>query len=207
MLMMEDRVLRDRFRAGERDAMTTVFNHYSPALAQRLTAGFSFKSGDKLLRFGGLNRRHELHDVIGETFRRAFEEKARLAYTGLAPYSSYLLAIARNYLLKQLRIKFGSDWLELSDEVYPEGDDRSASPEHALQTAELSSIIKAFLADLPVTDRRFISLRFDQRLSQEQVARKLSTSRRRVRETEKGLRSRLVSLLDHCGYLTSRGGS
>lgn len=199
MPLPEDRSLLERFRAGDREAMTVVFHSYSDDVARYLCAGFSFDSGGRPLRFSGLRERFELHDVLAETFRRAFEERARLAYDGISPYEVYLKRIARNLVIDRLRSK-----RPLAD------DDENAiarlaaggpSPEQAAQKAECSRLVQRFVSSLSHDEQRLVALRFLENLAQEEVARRLGKTRRWVRTNESRLRRRLVIFLRGTGYL------
>src|SRR5262245_56542135 len=102
-LLLEQRALLDRFRRGERLALEEVYRHYAPEVAAFLQRGFTFMSGGRHLRFAGYRQPFDLDNALQETFVRAFKESARLGYDGLNPYKSYLLAIARNLVLDELR--------------------------------------------------------------------------------------------------------
>ena len=204
MLLAGDRALLQRFRQGDRNAMAMVFDHYAEPLARYLQRGASLEHAGGFQRLAGL-RRDELHDVVSETFRRAFEERARLAYDGLAPYEHYLRRIARNLVIDRFR---GNQRDGAIAEV-----DRSAtqttaaevpSPEHEYQRAELTQLMASFLRTLDATERRFVELRYQQDLSQEEVAARLGQSRRWARSAEVELRRRLLGHLRGTGYLSGR---
>jgi DNA-directed RNA polymerase specialized sigma24 family protein len=92
-LLLEDRALLTRFRAGERKALELVYQHYGPKVsgmvAQSLTGRSPFEAGS----------------VVQEVFARAFSRGAREGYTGLTPYLAYLSAIATPVLLNERRLK------------------------------------------------------------------------------------------------------
>lgn len=199
MSLPEDRALLERFRAGDPEAMAVVFQHYSDDLTRYLCAGFTFDSGGRPLRFAGLRERFELHDVLAETFRRAFEERARLAYDGIAPYEVYLKRIARNLVIDRLR---GSRHASAEDPRAAEQlEAREPSPEQAAEEAERAGLMRRFVAALPPDERRLVALRFGEDLAQEQVAQRLGRTRRWVRTHEERLRRRLVVFLRGTGYL------
>ncbi|MFH0902557.1 MAG: sigma factor [Pseudomonadota bacterium] len=108
MLLASDRSLLEQFRAGDRQAMERVFHHYSGVLARHLQAGFRFHGGGQAMRFTGIKDRYDLHDLVAETFRRAFEEPARLGYDGLGSYETYLRTIAHNMVIDRLRANAAS---------------------------------------------------------------------------------------------------
>jgi len=183
--------------------MSRVFEHYSEGVARYLAGGFSFQSEGRHLRFDGLRQRHDLHDALAETFRRAFEPRARLAYEGLAPYEGYLRRIARNLVIDRLRSK-SSKWTVLDEDpqVAQESDPTTlASPERAYQQTELSRLMGLFLDTLEPTERQFVMLRYQQDHSQEDVARAMNKTRRWVRSLEVNVKRRLVRYMRGSGYL------
>jgi RNA polymerase sigma factor (sigma-70 family) len=199
----EDRGLLERFRAGDREALAAVFSAYSERLARFLVHGFVFGKG----RFDGVSDRHDLHDLVSETFRRAFEARARLGYDGLVPYESYLRAIARNLVVDRLRKKQGRrvalDEMPSAELTFHAQHDRpERSAERLLQDAELARLLKAFVEQLAATERRFVTLRYQRRLPQEQVATRMKRTRRWVRSAEVKLRAELVAFLQDTGYLS-----
>lgn len=200
-LLQDDEVLRRRFRQGDTAAMATVFDSYSEPLTRFLGGGFSFTSKGKSLRFPGLHQRADLHDVLADTFRAAFEQRARLAYTGLAPYGAYLRTIARNIVIDRLRSQ-ESRWVELNQQTVEHGAGAAiSSPERAYLDRELSQLMERFMAGLAPAERRFVELRFSRGLGQQVVAQQLNKSRRWVRTTEQDLRRQLVRAMRDTGYL------
>jgi len=199
MLLLQDKQLLKQFREGERQAMATVFHHYADPLARYLSQGFSFASKGRQLRFDGLTQRHDVHDVVAETFRRAFETRARLAYTGLAPYESYLRRIARNIVLDQLRSSAGQ-WVTLEEDAPLSAATPSA--EQAYQRAELAHLLSSFIDTLSPLEQRFVALRYQEQLPQEGVASRMRRTRRWVRKTELSLRQRFWDRMRTSGYLS-----
>jgi RNA polymerase sigma-70 factor (ECF subfamily) len=179
--------------------MAAVFQCYSDEVLCYLRAVFSFDSGGRPLRFSGLQQRFDLHDVLAETFRRAFEQRARLAYDGISPYEIYLKRIARNLVIDRLRA------LRRTADDDPRAAARLAaagpSPEQAAQEAECARLVRSFVASLAHDERRLVALRFQEDLGQEEVARRLGKTRRWVRTREARLRHRLVVFLRGTGYL------
>lgn len=204
MLFASDRALLQRFREGERDAMTSVYEHYSAPLARYLASGFNFTSEGRHLRFEGLRQRYELHDVLAETFRRAFEERARLAYDGIQPFETYLRAIARHLVIDRLRAQKAFAACEEVDRATGGAgpSERSvAAPDRAYEHAELANLLEQFLAGLPRKERRFVQLRYREAMAQEEVARVMGVSRRWVRSAEESVRRKLVREMKGSGYL------
>jgi RNA polymerase sigma-70 factor (ECF subfamily) len=210
MLLVQDRPLLQRFRAGERPALARVFEHYSPRVARFLAGGFGVGSER---RFDGLRDRFDLHDAVAETFRKAFEERARLAYDGLGPYEVYLKTIARNLVIDRLRrtapesLGAAADQLAAAEALPGRASEEALSPEQRYQRAELSALLQRFLGGLPRDEARLVSLRFEEGLSQESLAEHMGKSRRWVRDTEVELRRRLLTHLRESGYLPSAAGA
>src|SRR5262249_47400158 len=102
-LLLESRPLLDGFRRGDQAALLAVYRHYVRDVARFLTRGFSFSSDGKPCMFRGFAGGYEIEAALQEVFRRAFEERARLAYNGIDPYRPYLLRIARNAVINDLK--------------------------------------------------------------------------------------------------------
>ena len=187
------------FREGERGALTAVYRMYAAVMARFLRGGFSFQSGARHHRFVGYRSSFELHDALHETFRRAFEPRARESYDGLRPYGPYLRTIARNVVLKTFRAR---------EVLFPELDDGALAgaapigvtldlptPERVVHDAQLRRLVRGFLDELDAADRELITLRFSEGKSQRDVAALLGLGRQRVRGREVKLRARLLAYL------------
>ncbi|MSP72879.1 MAG: hypothetical protein EXR76_12055, partial [Myxococcales bacterium] len=86
MLLLENPNLLEDFRAGRPAALAQVFSHYSPEVERALTRGFPFLDGERSLRFFGFSRSYELSDAVQDTFLKAFQPAARLAFNGTTPH-------------------------------------------------------------------------------------------------------------------------
>jgi len=207
MLLAEDRVLLKRFKEGERQAMSAVFRHYCEPLAGYIRRGLRCPGdGHK----GGTGRgRLEAQDLLAETFRRAFEERARLAYDGLSSYEGYLKTIARNLLIDHLRrpdiVRLPEAAVD-EDERVSDHEERPPSPERMAEQAELARLLRSFLEPLTQVEQSFVELRFRQGLSQEQVAERLGQTRRFARTLEGDLRRRFIKHMRGTGYLPATSG-
>jgi RNA polymerase sigma-70 factor (ECF subfamily) len=167
--------------------------HYGPQVSRWIGGGFTFKTSDGARRFDGFKSAVEVHDAVHDVFRAAFEERARLGYSGLAPFEGYLFIIAKNVVLRRLRIQDRSRPLEEGQaEALPSAE---ASPEERVMREEQVLVVRAFLATLPEEDRRFVELRFSEQLPQNTVGDRLGWSRKRVRIKEDDVRERLVRFL------------
>lgn len=194
----EDRALLDAFRAGDPDALTTVFNTHVDDIARVARFGFAL---DERSYVRGIADVEEQRDVIQDVFVRAFSEKARAAYDGLRPYRPYLLRIAKNLMIDRAR-KIGRRpaKVEASADM-PSIDaliDRDApvpAPEEDIDWNHQRAIAKRYMASLSAELSHFVELRFVECLSQADVANALGVTRRRVRTLEKRTLAGLVRLL------------
>jgi RNA polymerase sigma-70 factor (ECF subfamily) len=171
-------------------------------VARLLRHGFSFESRGRGHRFVGYRSGFELQDALHETFRRAFEPKARRSYDGVRPYGPYLRTIARNVVLATFRAR---------QTLFPAPDDDNGprapelsgpdatSPELTLEQQQIRGLVSRFLDELDPEDRRLLELRFVDGRSQRDVAASLGIGRQRVRGREARLRQRLMA------YLRARG--
>lgn len=192
------------FKAGEREALTEVYRRHAEEVASLLRHGFGFEAGGRRHRFVGFGSGFELQDALHETFRRAFEPRARVAYDGIRPYGAYVTTIARNLVLRSFRAREIS--FPLDGEVGSQmatatvaAVDEGPSPEREVHDAEVRELVTGFLATLDADDRRLIELRFVEGLSQRDAAEALRLGRQRIRTREKQLRTKLLV------YLRERG--
>lgn len=194
MLLVEDRSLLERYRAGDPAALGRVFEHYYPQVSALAQHGFSFKSGGQTMRFKGYRASADLFDVVHDVFRAAFEEKARLSYGGLQPYAGYLFMIARNLIISRLR----------HEEVVPEAapvEELATLPapgptpeEHAARRQETGAVAE-FLSTLSPQERELTRLRFEEDLGQEAAAEAMGVGRKKVRLLEARVREGLRRFL------------
>lgn len=188
--LASNRQLLDGFRAGAPQALREVYAHYAPELARALPGKLS-----------ELARPIELADALQETFTRAFSQKARLGYDGLKPYAAYLLGIARNVIVDNLRRRQLTQ--AVLAEVSASGPDAEPppSPELAAEHAEAGRVVDNFVTSLNGTDRALYQARFADGKTQAEAAAALGLTRIRVRRAELRLRKRLLEHLKTAGYL------
>jgi RNA polymerase sigma factor (sigma-70 family) len=180
-----NRELLDRFRRGERAALAEVYEHYVDDVALVARRGFTMESaGHAYIRGADLEGEHEL---IQDTFVKAFSAGARASFDGLRPYRPFLLRITKNLMIDRFRARRSAATAPLGevDELVDAGDPATApDPEDDLHWRELSEVTAAFVAALDAESREVIRLRFESELSQDVVAAQLGCSRRRVRTVE-----------------------
>jgi RNA polymerase sigma-70 factor, ECF subfamily len=213
MILLESRELLDRFRRGDRAALLDVYRHYVRDVAHFLTVGFSFDSQGQRCTFRGFHGGYEIEAAIQEVFRRAFEERARLAYDGINPYKPYLLRIARNAVINDLKSRHpilfrfragGAVILEPTPDQAELEHARSAdrTPEEIHEAREVSQIVERFLSALDPKERELFRLRFEEGLAAEEAGRRIGFTRSQVRTKETKLRERFLAHMKSAGYLT-----
>lgn len=212
-LLSSDRVLLDGFRRGESEALARVYGEYAPLIGAFLSRGFTFSSKGRTLQFNGFQQPFDLENVLQETFVRAFSERARLSYDGISPYRNYLIAIARNFVLSELRRR------EITmSQLYTEEDPESGRPEISADKAvlagspaptgeaelmrrELVELVARFRESLGSAERAFFTARFEERLIQVEAGRQVGISHMQARTLEKKLRKRFLNFMRAQGYL------
>lgn len=184
------------FREGDPETLGQVYRAHVEVLARALRAmawrgrGFSQMKGAL-----------ELENTVLETFARAFEPRARVAYDGVRPYGHFLVGIARNVLLEQARrreVSVGLEPFEELGEVPEEGEGLA----QMLEDREVEGLLASFKEGLSSEERRLFELRFgEDGLAQEGAAEQLGLTRIQVRRRELGLKTRLLEFLQARGYL------
>jgi RNA polymerase sigma factor (sigma-70 family) len=221
-LLIERRDLLARFKAGERRALEEVYRHYVSDVANFLRRGFTFSSRDRTFRFSGYSQPFDLDNAVQETFARAFKDSARLGYDGLHVYKNYLLAIARNLVVDEFRVRE----VAMSPFVYqmaaaqaeaagPEAEeaapstaaDSSApvSAEQEFLQKELAQLYAAFVERLDERDRIFFHARFEEQRTQIEAGERCGLSHMQSRTLEKKLRERFLKFMHTNGYLEDYG--
>lgn len=205
-----NRGLLKRFREGDRDALAVVYKHYVDDVYKLVRYGFTLK-GNPTTTVAGIDEPAAQLDAVQEIFVRAFSEQARLSYDGLRPFRAFLLRIAKNLRIDQVRKQrrevslFGEnlgrdDWSAVNDAC----DDShivifEPPTEQHLDWQHLQRATSAFIQSLDPEQRNFVQLRFVEELSQYEIVRRLNITRRRVRTLEKKVMTGLKQ------YLKTRG--
>jgi RNA polymerase sigma factor (sigma-70 family) len=179
------RDLLDGFRRGDRSALAAVYEHYVDDVARLVRIGFTVTTAEGPVRVSGAVDVDAEHEVLQETFVKAFSPAARLGYDGLRPYRPYLMRIAQNVMIDRFR-RTRREPVSAIEDVIDESDGRAAAsdPGDSLHWRQLSAHAAEFVASLDEEARRFVALRFEDDLSQDAVAERLGVSRRRVRTLE-----------------------
>lgn len=215
MILVDDRGLLDGFRSGDRAALHEVYSHYVRDVARFLTRGFTFSSAGKQCSFRGFRGGYEIEAALQEVFRRAFEERARLAYNGIDPYRPYLLRIARNTVINDLKAKqpilfrFRSGRpviIESSEsDVYDADRQPTLQPsaQAQLEAREVAILVEGFKSSLDPRSRAVFSHRFEAGLSADEAGKQAGLTRSQVRTTETKLRKQFLEHMQTAGYLSN----
>ncbi|WP_240359255.1 sigma-70 family RNA polymerase sigma factor [Pyxidicoccus trucidator] len=148
--------------------------------------------------FSHLKGAMELENLLLETFARAFEPRTRAAYDGTRPYGHFLMGIARNVLLEEMRNREVAVGLEpFGGEVEEEGGGLTQT----LEDREVEALVAGFKEGLSTEERRLFELRFGEGLPQETAASRMGLTRIQVRRREHGIKTRLLGFLQARGYL------
>lgn len=169
-LLSQNQDLLARFREGRRDALEQVFRHYQGLVRTIASQGFP---GCR-----GMTQLHDIEDVISATFASAFDQRGRLAYDGLQPYSRFLAGIARN-TLRSNRRKQG---LVLEPEQAGELPDQAPGPAEQAESSQESELVNRFREFLGDRDLvQVFELYFGEGLSEANLAGRLGMNRYRLR--------------------------
>lgn len=201
-ILTTDRDLLTRFRNGENEALRRVYREYARPLAGFLQRGFSFSGASGEHRFAGITSAYELDSALQEIFSRAFSDAARARYDGLRPFSSYLFAIARNWVIDAGRKQRARRFEVQNDGALADAVAESSEAATTLEADEIKRLLDAFLAGRDALDRQLYTLRFSEELSQTDAALRLATTRIRVRRREAKMLHDLLRHLRAHGYLT-----
>lgn len=187
------------FREGQTAALGEVYRRHAADVSKQLRYGFAFQAGGRHHRFVGCRSAFELHDALHETFRRAFEPRAREGYDGLRPYGPYLRAIARNVVLRGFRAR-EVQFPEVREDGEGGGpievvDEDTESPEQEVGRAQVRAVVQRFLDTLPPADRELLRVRFVEGKSQRDAAERLGLGRQQIRSREAKLRTRMLRFL------------
>jgi RNA polymerase sigma-70 factor (ECF subfamily) len=186
----DDETLR-RFREGAPEALAAVYRAHAETLARLLRAAAWRGSV-----FVPLRNAMERENTLLETFARAFEPRTRAAYDGTRPYAHFLMGIARNVLLEQLRSREGVGVAEPFEGLV-DAEEEGGGLAETLEDREVEALLVSFKEGLPEQERQLFELRFSEGVAQE-------------RRREFGLKTRLLGYLQARGYLEdleSRGWS
>jgi RNA polymerase sigma-70 factor (ECF subfamily) len=182
------------FRAGDREALASVYWAYVDAVAAVVRHGARLTPDAAV---GGAPR-DDWGDLVQETFSRAFAERARLGYDGLRPYRPYLLTICRNLLADHARRRGRELPSAFDGEALEAAAGSNGESEEALPPAELA-VVERYLAGLDARLAGVYQQRYVVGATQEEAAQALGLTRQRVRTLEDKLRRGLRRALKKSG--------
>ncbi len=207
-IFQDNRALLVEFRRGDREALAAVYGRYVDEVATLARRGFTIEShGHAYVRGAGRDGEYEL---VQETFSRAFGEKARLAYDGLSPYRPYLLRITKNLMIDRFRaeqrqarsVELDGVGVGDIDEILAAGAEFLPVDEPPdLHWKTLLAAANEYVATLDPESRQLVTLRFEEELSQDDVAIRMACSRRRIRTVEQRVQDSLRKWLQQRGLL------
>lgn len=211
----DNRELLDAYRRAEPKALERIYRAYVREVAAFLRNGFSFSSGDKMLRFAGYQAPEDLQDALQETFLFALGESARIGYNGLTPYKSYLLGIAKNVVLGRFRKDLHRVCLFVPVKREAENSagaaeeaalDRFAdcappfpAPDEAIEKKEIRHLVDCVLKELTPLQGQIIQLYFQDEQTQEKIATELGINRNHLRKHLMVIKKKLFKRLKKAG--------
>lgn len=191
--MLVDKSLLRAFKKGTKEALRRVYEFYLNDVVTLVRVGFS--SGNAHVR--AQHDRGEQLDQAHDIFVKAFKEKARNSYDGLRRYKPYLLRIGKNTIIDRLRKE--KNTLVLDESNTPQA--QTPNLEEDLHFKKLKKATQHFLQAQDDELKRFVVFRFEEGLSQADVAQKMSVTRRRVRTLEERAQKALLDHLKSLGLL------
>jgi len=218
--LVEHRDLLTRFRAADARALREVFLHYAPEVGRFLRRGFSFRAGERHVRFAGYQDNFSVEDGLQEVFRRAFSVNARLAYDGLRPYRAYLLTIAKNAVINEFNtrrrelaqvgfeelpdVAADADYSATDDPLADDAGATTGHPEHDAETRELKELVQAYVGTLEAREAQVFRLRFADGLSHAEIDAAIGLSASKIKTTEERIRKGLLRFMHQHGYFAGR---
>ena len=184
-----------RFRAGERGALGEVYDAYAERVGRMVRRGCHLQSASGALGGGLRVSAEDFLDVVQEVFVKAFSPAARHGYDGLRDFGPYLLMIARNVMVDELRRRGAT--VSLPPEVFAilASDEASLEERAPWEDAERLSVVERFVTSLPPDLARAHRHRYVEGLTQEATALAMGISRQNLRTLEGRLHQGLARAL------------
>jgi RNA polymerase sigma factor (sigma-70 family) len=189
-MVLGERDLLERFRAGDEEALETVYL----ACVARVT-----RIADAVLRTRNTNRAGGkgevaigLADVVQEVFVKVFAPNARARFDSSRPFDPYIAQITRNVAIDHYRqmIRYvPCDTNDLIDEIPPELDMDTAVDDRS--EAATLALVNRYLASLDDETLRVHEAIYVKGMSQRDAAQMLGLGRQVVRTVEARLRTGL----------------
>lgn len=169
--------LLERFRSGDQEAFTLLFQKYRPRLAVLVY----YKLSDKL------RARIEVDDVLQETFYAAARDVERFTYRSPGSFLQWLARIANNVVVDAARFESrhkrrASALLRFRSDSNPQGPDPvdSRTPSRVFSQKESVEQLLAQLDALPENYRQVILLAKFEGLTTREIAERLGKPRATV---------------------------
>jgi RNA polymerase sigma factor (sigma-70 family) len=189
----DDKLLR-RFRAGDREALSTVYWHYVASVEVLLR---------KCLATAGPNpwsvrSSADLRDLLQDIFVKAFAERARLAYDERRAYRPFLMQIARNTLIDHLRSASREIQFDVANiDSFVASETLDVVDEGPWADPNTMVLVEGYVASLTDPERSVYLERYVRCRSQQHAAHALGMTRQQVRTVETKLRGGLARALAH----------
>jgi RNA polymerase sigma factor (sigma-70 family) len=181
-----DSELLRRFRAGDREALSTVYWFYVDRVERALYRGL------RLTPWDAARRSAEVDDLAQEVFVRAFAERVRYAHDATRPYGPFLMTVARNALVDLLRRSARERHMDPGQiELLVGSDLPTEHDESPWADAKTMALVERYVAGLSEPEQRVYFQRYTCGRSQAQSAEELGLSRRQLRTLEARVRAGL----------------
>lgn len=193
--LSQDRAWLAGYRAGEVAALERVFRSY---------AGYAFAiirrgAGQHGQQAPGVLDPTEQDELLQEVFVRVLAPETRARYDGLRPFAPFLASIVRHVVLdharRQRRLRARQVDADPDDDALARWSPGQPLADEALMAEQDRRLVAAFVAELGAQAQQLVALRFEQGLSQREVAVQLGLGRQVVRTLEHKIRERLRSFL------------
>lgn len=198
-----DPALLTAFRRGDRVALGRVYRRYVQDVAASLRRGVRVVVDGQIVRVGTNMGDADIEALVQDTFLRAFQPAARLAFDGLRPFGAWVATIARNVAIDRARAA-KKDAANVSLQAIDDLGDDDVDPTWAIEADELDTVVATTVATWPEREREFFRLRFVDGLQQRDAATALGLSVVTIRRLDARLRSTLLEALQAAGHLGGR---
>jgi RNA polymerase sigma factor (sigma-70 family) len=187
----KDKELLRRFRAGDRQALATVYWHYFDTVAVLLRRCLA--AADRR----GWSPQADVADVLQDVFVKAFAERVRLVYDDRREYRPFLMAIARNTLVDHLRgapreIQLDPATIEALVGSQTSQETHESAEQLPWADPQTMLLVDHYVAGLAEAERAVYLERYVRCRSQEHAAQALGMTRQKVRTLEGKLRGGLA---------------